>query len=178
MEKDSCVICLDDLDEDIKYLRCIHAFHTNCINEWERQKSECPICKTPIYENKTVSQPQVNAGMFMTGASLAIMMGISHHFGNVRYNPYAHFVNILTREFTRDIIRSNYLTFDGEEKESKIEERPSNKLLEKALLLRHKLERSGVDLSDIDLDTLSPEYSRESIGFTYIKLLEKKDELR
>ena len=43
----TCVICLEEFT-DIKYKiynLCNHVFHKECINNWLRQKNECPICR-------------------------------------------------------------------------------------------------------------------------------------
>lgn len=51
----SCVICkLDfELDEKITVLECKHIFHTECISEWVKYKSECPICRAKIHTTFT-----------------------------------------------------------------------------------------------------------------------------
>ena len=46
-----CSICLDDIEKDIEFLPCIHGFHRECIDEWIKEKPECPICKVPVYVN-------------------------------------------------------------------------------------------------------------------------------
>ena len=45
--KDSCSICIEDYQsgEEITTLPCLHLFHSDCINKWLRQSSNCPICK-------------------------------------------------------------------------------------------------------------------------------------
>ena len=46
----ACAICKDDfeLDENITTLECKHILHTNCIAEWVKYKSECPVCRAKI----------------------------------------------------------------------------------------------------------------------------------
>ena len=46
----ACAICKDDfeLDENITILECKHILHTNCIAEWVKYKSECPVCRGKI----------------------------------------------------------------------------------------------------------------------------------
>jgi len=48
--KDSCAICLDDLQtgQMVKALGCSHKFHSKCINFWLKQKLKCPLCKERI----------------------------------------------------------------------------------------------------------------------------------
>lgn len=45
----NCTICLEDIEDNIEFLPCIHGFHYNCIKKWINQKPECPICKISIY---------------------------------------------------------------------------------------------------------------------------------
>ncbi|KAH8739434.1 ring finger [Cryptosporidium ryanae] len=64
----SCVICLNNIkDEDlIRSLPCSHIYHHNCIDEWVKIKSSCPLCNTSLdsilnnkqfltYKNHTIS---------------------------------------------------------------------------------------------------------------------------
>ena len=48
--KYNCSICVSDFDKDesIKQLECNHIFHSNCIGEWVKYKSECPCCRSYI----------------------------------------------------------------------------------------------------------------------------------
>ncbi|XP_069095817.1 E3 ubiquitin-protein ligase Topors isoform X2 [Pleurodeles waltl] len=44
-----CPICLDRF-ENVSYLdRCLHRFCFRCIQEWSKNKAECPLCKQPFY---------------------------------------------------------------------------------------------------------------------------------
>jgi len=50
----NCSICLEDIESDIEFLPCIHAFHSECINELIKNNSLnpiCPVCRIPIYVN-------------------------------------------------------------------------------------------------------------------------------
>uniref|UniRef100_A0A8D0KR64 E3 ubiquitin-protein ligase Topors n=1 Tax=Strix occidentalis caurina TaxID=311401 RepID=A0A8D0KR64_STROC len=43
-----CPICLDRFD-NVAYLnRCLHRFCFSCIQEWSKNKAECPLCKRPF----------------------------------------------------------------------------------------------------------------------------------
>ncbi|OQR86038.1 hypothetical protein THRCLA_10583 [Thraustotheca clavata] len=41
-----CSICLHDFnqDEELRVLRCLHIFHSGCIDQWLLSHSKCPIC--------------------------------------------------------------------------------------------------------------------------------------
>ncbi|CAK79891.1 unnamed protein product (macronuclear) [Paramecium tetraurelia] len=43
----NCVICMIDFKKsnNVKILHCLHQFHAKCINQWLKQKGECPVCR-------------------------------------------------------------------------------------------------------------------------------------
>ncbi|XP_059689803.1 E3 ubiquitin-protein ligase Topors isoform X1 [Gavia stellata] len=44
-----CPICLDRFD-NVAYLdRCLHRFCFCCVQEWSKNKAECPLCKQPFF---------------------------------------------------------------------------------------------------------------------------------
>lgn len=47
---ETCCICLEDMEagEKVKRLRCSHAFHSGCIDQWLKINKVCPIDKTEI----------------------------------------------------------------------------------------------------------------------------------
>lgn len=47
---ETCAICKDDfeLNDNITSLECKHILHTDCIAEWVKYKSECPVCRGKI----------------------------------------------------------------------------------------------------------------------------------
>mmetsp|Transcript_2198 Transcript_2198/g.5616 ORF Transcript_2198/g.5616 Transcript_2198/m.5616 type:complete len:238 (-) Transcript_2198:295-1008(-) len=49
-EPPSCVICLNRLvvDDEVAALDCPHLYHSECIVEWLRRKSSCPLCAQHI----------------------------------------------------------------------------------------------------------------------------------
>ena len=45
----SCTICWEDIAEEKKQvLRCNHAFHTGCINQWLNNNVTCPNCRANV----------------------------------------------------------------------------------------------------------------------------------
>ena len=40
-----CSICLEDIIEDTVHLKCNHIFHKECLKEWFKIKTTCPICR-------------------------------------------------------------------------------------------------------------------------------------
>ena len=53
-EQETCVICLDGLDENdkIRKLPCKHVFHKKCIDQWAFcNKMTCPICNDDIFNS-------------------------------------------------------------------------------------------------------------------------------
>ncbi len=53
--KKKCPICCDKLvSHDATWLPCAHQFHETCIQKWENSDcftNDCPICRTPMYED-------------------------------------------------------------------------------------------------------------------------------
>ena len=39
----TCSICLENIENDIQYTRCNHAFHRTCMTKWGR--IDCPLCR-------------------------------------------------------------------------------------------------------------------------------------
>lgn len=45
----NCSICLESVNNHIGMLdRCHHFFHYNCISDWQKISSECPLCRNPF----------------------------------------------------------------------------------------------------------------------------------
>ena len=44
---DECVICLEDLKENIVILNCKHRYHYSCIQKWffKIERLSCPMCR-------------------------------------------------------------------------------------------------------------------------------------
>jgi len=49
-ENKACSICIVDFDKEdkISITNCNHIFHTDCITEWGKYKTECPICREKL----------------------------------------------------------------------------------------------------------------------------------
>jgi hypothetical protein len=46
-----CIICVREfaVGDKVRWLRCPHAFHVECIDEWAlRHKNQCPLCQAHI----------------------------------------------------------------------------------------------------------------------------------
>jgi hypothetical protein len=50
MKDENCTICVSkyQIGENVTELNCKHIFHTECISEWVKYKSECPVCRQSI----------------------------------------------------------------------------------------------------------------------------------
>ena len=46
----TCAICLDNFKDgdSVRALRCLHTFHTDCVDKWLSGNRLCPICKQDI----------------------------------------------------------------------------------------------------------------------------------
>jgi len=49
-ENKDCSICINSysLDDMISITNCNHIFHTDCIKEWGKYKTQCPVCRTNL----------------------------------------------------------------------------------------------------------------------------------
>lgn len=45
-----CIICMCDLklNDDVRYLPCLHTYHRACIDDWLMRSFVCPSCLRPI----------------------------------------------------------------------------------------------------------------------------------
>ena len=46
-EFEECIICLEDLKENIVILNCKHRYHYSCIQQWffKKKSLSCPMCR-------------------------------------------------------------------------------------------------------------------------------------
>ncbi|XP_055621447.1 E3 ubiquitin-protein ligase RNF13-like [Toxorhynchites rutilus septentrionalis] len=45
VKRSNCVICLEPVLGEPKFLTCAHSFHSDCIDRWLELKDECPTCR-------------------------------------------------------------------------------------------------------------------------------------
>lgn len=45
-ENDTCSVCQYEYNEGerLRQLRCGHAFHKDCVDEWLKKEKKCPVC--------------------------------------------------------------------------------------------------------------------------------------
>jgi len=43
-----CCICMDDIKNDNFKTECDHVFHKECLDEWLKNSSTCPICRSQV----------------------------------------------------------------------------------------------------------------------------------
>lgn len=48
----NCSICLTNMDDNLHVLTCKHTFHKECINNWIKKSTTCPICRSIITRYK------------------------------------------------------------------------------------------------------------------------------
>ena len=69
MDNEECMICLENLNDNLAVLSCNHVLHYKCLQNWINQitdiKKMCPICNidveiTNIIENETILESESN----------------------------------------------------------------------------------------------------------------------
>ena len=58
-ERDECIICLDDIENEWKKLECEHSYHKQCIDKWIIVSAKCPLCMKHI-NNSEIEEIQHN----------------------------------------------------------------------------------------------------------------------
>ncbi|EER18461.1 ring finger protein, putative [Perkinsus marinus ATCC 50983] len=61
--QEQCMICLNDFapsDPPLRVLPCSHVFHANCIDEWLRRNTDCPICKDNVQRSMRNGAPRIS----------------------------------------------------------------------------------------------------------------------
>lgn len=75
-----CAICMADFrdDEQLKVLPCsdLHAFHTDCIQQWLDKHTSCPLCRTECGERRP---PPETVGMPSLLPLEELLTGLSQH---------------------------------------------------------------------------------------------------
>ena len=59
LEKEECIICLDDVEIEWRDLECHHRYHKKCIEDWIIVRAKCPMCMKSIKDNK-VNERNIN----------------------------------------------------------------------------------------------------------------------
>ena len=182
---DFCVICLEDIDQNVRFLRCSHSFHSDCINKWIKEKKECPICRVSI-EEKTEHIPVLPSytnyrsnfeTILATGIFALSTMIAKHPMHDIKYSPYTNLIEIVGRSFTRRVISNSYSAihrYMSQSMEEPVQQTSTSERLEKTKLLIRRLIEKNVDLNEFPLEDVES-LDDYSLNFLYIKLLEKKD---
>ena len=57
-ENDDCSICLASLKgKEVKIAICNHSFHKTCLDDWLKEKENCPLCRTDLKERDLQPNP-------------------------------------------------------------------------------------------------------------------------
>lgn len=54
---EECTICTEPLTSRIQICSCTHKFHKECLNEWKRDHSTCPMCRHDISNDLETPDP-------------------------------------------------------------------------------------------------------------------------
>jgi hypothetical protein len=98
VEKNNCIICLEEMNSDIVIFPCQHSLHTSCFNSYAQHKLQqgqtsimCPLCQKEIMHihpiNVISTQPNIppmpirNRGRFQsvcfTVCNIVMTLGVS-----------------------------------------------------------------------------------------------------
>ena len=55
-QEDTCIICIDDSDDERSTLQCGHRFHTECVKPWMERWQTCPLCR----KRDTITFPPIS----------------------------------------------------------------------------------------------------------------------
>lgn len=50
LEKEECIICLDESETEWRELECHHRYHKSCIEKWIIIRPTCPLCMKDVNE--------------------------------------------------------------------------------------------------------------------------------
>lgn len=50
IELEECVICMDNINENVYELPCSHIFHKECLEMWAEKNYDCPVCRHNILD--------------------------------------------------------------------------------------------------------------------------------
>lgn len=92
-----CLICFEEKlqNQNLGFLPCSHGFHQECIDEWLKNKSKCPICKVSIYVQIDAENPEEIPERFMNPNDDNTSSNALEH--SIRNMPPQIFVHSLMR---------------------------------------------------------------------------------
>jgi hypothetical protein len=97
-EKQSCPICLDNVNAMHTVLGCNHAFCTKCIDEWKRRENTCPCCRKLIDDIE-----DLRLELLARSCILKVMTSKHPHFNGVLWMLFGIYEpDFIKKEFAFD----------------------------------------------------------------------------
>jgi hypothetical protein len=84
-----CSICKDPFEEPVK-TRCDHTFCYKCIEQWINTVNSCPICRSPISNDKSLTPVKTCLTFLHIFDTLLVKCKICHRTGIQRSNFKDH----------------------------------------------------------------------------------------
>ncbi len=68
-----CLVCLEEYseEEEIRIMRCRHAFHKACVDEWmQKGRNNCPACRSMVHLFIYLSLPYSDPLLYNQGVPM------------------------------------------------------------------------------------------------------------
>ena len=83
-ESRMCAVCHDDIEltENAKVTSCGHSFHEDCLLEWNKRKSNCPVCRAGVYDNDPETRRLIHDNLLVKNLYIILKtMNDDIHYG-------------------------------------------------------------------------------------------------
>ena len=100
IEKYDCVVCMEEIEDNICMLKCNHGFCVNCFIQHVRLKNDCPLCREEL-----CSIPQRKKKISNEGIVYYINYHLNMHYeerGNATFNQFLS--NYVVNDYHKELI--------------------------------------------------------------------------
>ncbi len=92
-----CIICQEDINNDVKFLDCIHKFHVNCIDKWLLESNTCPVCRIYIntFNTNNISIPPITVNANNINIPLITVMSNNRRLNYIKKYIIPHIIIVI-----------------------------------------------------------------------------------